>query len=234
MLDVWPGFPPYPVPTALEVPPMQGGPDAVREVAWSDRAQNGARSAGRLSPVVRVLASALLATTVGACGVIDPGPRADGGPAFEDGIPELPEPANGSAVPVDVRERRLGGSLLLVPVTIEGSQPLTFVLDTGASVTAIDRAVADELGLATTGSDGQVFGVSGETVGTGVSVDAWTLGEVELEARDIVALDLSEGIGADADLGVDGLLGGDVLSAFGTFTLDYDEGVLVLEAAPSP
>lgn len=180
-----------------------------------------------------LLAMLLLATTSAACAVIEFGPGADDGPAFEDGIPELPEPADGAAVPVDVRERRLGGTLLLVPVTIEGSEPLTFVLDTGASVTAIDRGVAEELGLPTTGIDGQITGVSGEATGTGVSVDAWTLGEVELGARDIVSLDLGEGIGGDADLGIDGLLGGDVLSAFGTFTLDYDEGVLVLEDASS-
>lgn len=215
---------------------MRRGHDvvAVREAIAPGRARRGARPPGRRSPVGSVSALVVLAALSGACAVVEFGPGADDAPAFEDGIPELPEPADGSAVPIDVRERRLGGRLLLVPVTIDGSEPLTFVLDTGASVTAIDRGVADELGLATTGIDGQVSGVSGETTGTGVAVDAWTLGEVELDARDIVALDLGEGIGGDDGLGVDGLLGGDVLSAFGTFTLDYDEGVLVLEDASSP
>ena len=89
--------------------------------------------------------AALAAIAVAAFGP-DAAPGAEAGAvtfAAEDGV---------AAVPFE----NLGG-LVVLPVTIGASKPLRFVLDSGAGRMVLDRAVADELGLAREGS-GYVMG----------------------------------------------------------------------------
>lgn len=146
--------------------------------------------------------------------------------AFED--VETPQAAEGRTVPLEVGEATVGGgTLVFVPVHIDDTGPFTFVLDTGASNTAVDRELAEELELDTTGPEGPVEGITGEGAGTVVRIETWRLGEIELAARDAVALDLGGEGGGEFDA-FDGLLGSDVLSEFGSVTIDYDTGVLVL------
>jgi hypothetical protein len=89
--------------------------------------------------------AALAATAFAAAGP-DAAPAAEPGAvnfAAEDGVAALPF-------------ENLGG-LVILPVTIGASRPLRFVLDSGAGRMVLDRAVADELGLAREGS-GYVMG----------------------------------------------------------------------------
>jgi predicted aspartyl protease len=145
--------------------------------------------------------------------------------AFED--VETPTSPDGRTVPLEVGEAAAGGgTLVFVPVHIDGEGPYTFVLDTGASNTAIDAELAEELGLSDAGLEGSVEGVTGEGAGTLVSVESWRLGDVELDSQRILAIELGGGRGPLADF--DGLLGSDVLSKFGSVTIDYDAGVFVL------
>jgi predicted aspartyl protease len=154
---------------------------------------------------------------------IEAGPRVP--EAFDDGVPEVPQPAEGHTVPLELTQAALDGVLAVVPVTIAGEGPYSFVLDTGATSSTIDASLASELGLEETGLEGDVAGVTGQAVGTAVAVESWQLGDVELGAQELISLDLG---GVDGGLGVDGLLGSDVLAGFGTVTIDYAGGVLLL------
>jgi predicted aspartyl protease len=183
------------------------------------------RSAG--SVTARLLVAALAVTVSSACAVVELEPDATDQDGFEDEVPEVPQPAEGASIPLEVSEGPLDGSLLFVPVTIDGQGPFSFVLDTGASNTTIDAALADELELPETGVEGDVTGVTGDTIGTAVEVESWQLGDVELDASVIVAVDL--GGNGEEGIGVDGLLGSDVLSGFGIVTVDYDEGILLVD-----
>jgi predicted aspartyl protease len=178
------------------------------------------------STAASMLVAVLLTVTVSACAAVELEPETTEEDAFDDEVPELPQPAEGSAIPMEVRDGAFDGTLLFVPVTIDGQGPFSFVLDTGATNTTIDASLADELGLPETGLEGEVTGVTGEGVGTGVEIASWELGDIALDERTILAIDLGDG---DDGLGVDGLLGGDVLVGFGSITVDYDEGILLLD-----
>ena len=83
-------------------------------------------------------------------------------------------------------------NLVLVPVSVNGSKPALFVLDTGASSSVIDEADAAQFGLK-----------------PGAKNVTLELGEVKLPALDLVAIDLS---GVEAGLGqhVAGILGSEI------------------------
>ena len=109
------------------------------------------------------------------------------------------------------------GNHLFIPVVVNGRERL-WVLDTGAGMSVIDKAFADELGLAL---EGNLRGV-----GAGGTVDAsfTTLPTYELEGirfdeQTVAVIDMSELI---RRLGVDipGILGYDFLSRFVT-KVDY-------------
>src|SRR5687768_7983530 len=53
----------------------------------------------------------------------------------------------GRTVPLKIVELGLGSTLVYVPVSFSGTEPVDFVLDTGASKTALDRRLAERLGL---------------------------------------------------------------------------------------
>ncbi|HEV2238865.1 MAG TPA: aspartyl protease family protein, partial [Ktedonobacterales bacterium] len=97
-----------------------------------------------------------------------------------------------------------------------------------ASVSLIDQALAQRLGLASTGSDHSVSGIGG-TVQVGfVAVTSWKLGRLTLPAGQLG----SGAIPGDRhDVTEWGLLGSDVLSQFGTITVNYDDSTLTVAHA---
>jgi predicted aspartyl protease len=119
------------------------------------------------------------------------------------------------------------GTVVLVPVKVNGRGPYDFVLDTGASSSTIDRSLSRRLRLCKTGENAQISGVAGDTVAPVVAVRRWTLGGLRLHGRDLPALDL----GSDPGVGqVNGLLGSDELRRFGAVRIDYNNRSLVLRA----
>src|SRR5215831_14526000 len=70
-------------------------------------------------------------------------------------------PANGIVAPVQVETDQGGGVTVLASVMIDGQGPYTFVVDTGASISLIDRSVANQLGLKVSGPSQQVEGIGG-------------------------------------------------------------------------
>jgi predicted aspartyl protease len=136
----------------------------------------------------------------------------------------VPDPAIG-AVPMKVVHLDKE-TLALVPVSFDGHDPMMFVLDTGSSTSVVDRAVAQRLSLPPIGQAQHVTGVSCGTTTQPVHVASWRVGAVPLPAQNLDGIAL-------AIPGLNGLLGSDVLYRFGTITVDYAAGRLMLEGAVS-
>lgn len=115
--------------------------------------------------------------------------------------------------------------LALVPVTIDGKGPFTFALDTGASQSLIDSAVATRLRVPSKGSAGKIAGVNSVKKAALVRVKSWSMGQVKLPPTTIVSANLPFG---NAYVGIQGLLGSDMLSQFDVITIDYGKQQLRL------
>jgi len=153
------------------------------------------------------------------------------------GQPVVANCDNPITAPVKVQKDLRGSTIVIASVTIQGHGPYALAVDTGASVSIVDRAVAIQAGLKTVGSPEPVAGVGGSQNATPVEVDQWSVGQIRLppmrQPSPIATLDLPE---AQKTNGIVGLLGSDVLSRFGRITVDYSNSTLVVFAqiVPSP
>lgn len=148
------------------------------------------------------------------------------GPGAAAGSPSPAASATGGrSIPLKVVTRK-GQTIVLLEVTIHGSGPYLFVLDTGASSSAVDKALAQHLNLPRTGERQQISGVVGKDKVSVVRLRDWRAGGVRLDTTRATAVDF--GGTAFRSEGVRGLLGSDVLSEFGSITLDYRHQVLRL------
>jgi predicted aspartyl protease len=138
-------------------------------------------------------------------------------PSAADPAPSAP---GSQRVPMTVI-RSGASTVAVVAVTLEGGAPKRFALDTGASSSVVDRKVAQQLSLPPVGWPGNAAGVSCSAKSQPVHVDSWKVGAVALPAQDVDSIALPVP-------GLDGLLGSDVLSRFGTVTIDYAASTLVL------
>jgi hypothetical protein len=179
-------------------------------------------------PAARRVPALAVALTVAliclACVVADPGaPPADSAGQPAGG-------ADGRSVPLRIADLGAGSTLVYVPVTIAGQGPFQFVLDTGASKTAIDPQLARRLELAVVHGAAGVAQTAGGQSADPVQVlrvDEWRIGEVALPSTTVVTLELAW---PDDDTAPDGLLGSDVLRHFGAVTIDYGAATLRLPA----
>ncbi len=114
-----------------------------------------------------------------------------------------------------------GATEVLVPVRIDGRGPFGFTLDTGAGHTLIAQGLAQRLGLPATGGRAIVRGVVAGSTAPLVSVRRWSVGSVALPPVSALALREHAAL-------TPGLLGSDVLSHFGSVTLDYQKDQLLL------
>lgn len=146
----------------------------------------------------------------------------------EAGAPDRTEiAADTGGAGVGIRLGGPGGAALLVPVRINGQGPYEFVLDTGATLTCVDAALADSLGLPR--ARGQV-GAGGGIQGTAgsmrlVEIDSMSIGSARAEGLTGCAVDLAQirSMGIDAR----GLVGLNFLTPF-RVTLDFAAGRLIL------
>jgi predicted aspartyl protease len=118
--------------------------------------------------------------------------------------------------------------LILIPVSVSGRGPYTFVLDTGASLTLLSPALEAELGLvAGTEADGVGAGgalrVALYTV-TDMSVAAQRLRDVEVAVYDLSSVENAVG------RSLDGILGYNFLSHFAV-TIDYQQQIVTFRRA---
>jgi predicted aspartyl protease len=128
-------------------------------------------------------------------------------------------------VPSEIALVRESDGRMLAPVRIDGAGPYLFVLDTGASVTAFDTMLVEELGLARESFEVTVFGVSGASIAPAHQAVTLGLGDDHIALPWVVALDLPDIAGAR------GVLGMDVL-AQRVIEIDGDRSVLRLWRAP--
>jgi predicted aspartyl protease len=159
----------------------------------------------------------LLLTSVAGCG-------ASGSPVPGPGAKSLP---------LTVRPLSAGGALgasMVVRVTI-GSHGFPFVVDTGAERSVIAASVARDLHLRTVGPARTAATLGCRVSTRPVRLDHWRLGSRSLPAETVAAQNELPAIEIDGQP-LSGLLGADVLSRFGTMTLDYDGHRLILGGTP--
>lgn len=118
-----------------------------------------------------------------------------------------------------------------VEISINGAAPRTFLIDTGAGLTAISRELADTLGLALGGS----LGIVG--LGGGVKAHSATLASVGIGAitrKDVSCLVLDfEEMRRSMGLKVEGILGYSALNRYAV-TFDFALGTLELAQNAPP
>jgi len=133
----------------------------------------------------------------------------------------LARDSKASSFPFDWRE-----GMIFLPVRINGSNPLAFVLDSGSSRTLIDRALATRLGLQASGTDSLQGAGSGRIAIENVHGVSIGLPGVESSGYDLSTADLQP-LQATLGVKVDGILGYEFFSRF-VVTVDYNARSLTL------
>jgi predicted aspartyl protease len=134
--------------------------------------------------------------------------------------------ASQPAAPPGVHLRVVSGDygvFAFARVFIGGKGPFTFTVDTGASHSVVDYDLVRRLHLRTIGAPLTVTGITCRGQAARLRMPRWRVGQVRLPAAEIQTIDMPDPGG-----GVDGLLGSDILSRFGTISVDYKEELLVL------
>jgi Aspartyl protease len=174
----------------------------------SSEASNGAAlttrtgSAGKVVPLLRL---ALPAASAGCRGVHRLGGRAE-------------------QIPATVTDQR-GQVAVLVNVCIEGMGPYPFVVDTGASSTAMDAGLVKRLGLEAVGKPEKLVGPSCVTGGQEHRVTQWSIAGLPLAPQTLTAVKIPEMGGPGEPVGV---IGSDVWNRFAELRVDFRRGDLVV------
>jgi len=131
-------------------------------------------------------------------------------------------------------ERR--GEHHFAKVTIDGGPPRTFLVDTGAGLTAISRELADTLGLALGGAM-DVVGLGGGVEARSATLSSVGLGGIERKDVSVLVLDFAE-MRRSMGLEVEGILGFSALNRYAV-TFDFAHGALEIalngpRKAPGP
>lgn len=117
-------------------------------------------------------------------------------------------------------------SMIIVPVSINGSGPFDFMLDTGCAKTIVDRKLAGELGLARV-DEKTVVGVIGSAKMPVVHVDSLSVAGATVLDGDVFVTDRAGTVTSR----VRGVLGEDFLRNF-DLLIDYRHQLIRLESAP--
>ena len=144
----------------------------------------------------------------------------------ETGPSRVAAPPDSAAGEVAFRLAGPNQAAILIPVELNGQGPFDFVLDTGATLTCVDSAVAARLALPERrGLRGVGAGVGGSGRIRLVEIDSVQVGETRAYDLTGCVLDLegARSIGVEAH----GLLGLDFLKPF-RVVLDFERGVMGL------
>jgi gag-polyprotein putative aspartyl protease/Aspartyl protease len=113
-----------------------------------------------------------------------------------------------------------------VKLTLEG-HPYYFVVDSGAAATIVDARIAGRLGLRDDGSPREFAAFGCRVASQPVAIPNWRLGQLHMPAGTMFMQTLRIAH-ALPGIRIAGLLGSDVLSRFGTVTIDYTHRQLIL------
>lgn len=150
--------------------------------------------------------------------VLDPQSFTRAQVAFDDAL--FPIDIDSVIVPLEI-----SGGHLFVLVRVNGSEPLRFLLDSGAGANIISLAVARELGLEVSGEIA-AKGIAGyESVGF-VKINSLAIGDVDLIEQTIGAIDLPPQI-IKALGEISGALGYDFFSRL-TVTIDFRSAQMIM------
>jgi predicted aspartyl protease len=127
---------------------------------------------------------------------------------------------------VTVKFRIARDCMIVVPVTINGSGPYDFVVDTGSNNTMLDQKLADELALPR-GGDRTGLEVMGSTTLSAVSADSLSIASATVAGKDLFLFASSNLHGLPPK--VRGLLGEDFLQNFDVL-IDYRHQIIQLES----
>jgi predicted aspartyl protease len=119
--------------------------------------------------------------------------------------------------------------LIVVPVTINGSGPYDFVLDTGSNNTMLDQKLADDLALPR-GGETAILGVKGSTSLAAVYANSLSIAGAAVNGKDLFLFTNPKLQSLPA--GLRGILGEDFLQHFDVL-IDYRHQTIQLESAPS-
>lgn len=120
---------------------------------------------------------------------------------------------------------------ILVPVSINGSEPLVFVLDTAAGKTFVTPSLVEKLNLAKiSGKGASTLGVHGKTVNSEVELQSVAVGEVRVAGLQAIIIDLDHITAGNWH--ADGVLGIDFLRQFDV-QLDFGRSVVSFYSAAS-
>jgi predicted aspartyl protease len=128
-----------------------------------------------------------------------------------------------TTIPIDVVEAD-HQAVALAPVRFATFPQGIFIIDTGSSSSAVASLTASALKLKKVATKAQVSGVACQASVTQVKSGKWTLGGTPLRPQTLVAVKLP-GISV---AGVEGLLGSNQLSFYGSIVLDYAGGRLLI------
>lgn len=137
-----------------------------------------------------------------------------------------------AAAQTHVQLERAASGHMLLPVTLEDSEPRTFILDTGASHTAIAQTVAEEIGFV---SQWQTFDLV-QSLNARFDAERYQIDQLRVLGLDPVSVySVIIPVPADHPLPVAGLLGADAIDA-NRYEIDFDALQLILdsEAARHP
>ncbi len=109
-------------------------------------------------------------------------------------------------------------TITLVPVSLPGAPALRFVLDTGASLSMLDRDLAKRLELTPSGR------IPSQSGSEALVTAQLTIGALTLAPQRVVSTNLTSLRRMMGD--VAGILGADALRAMGAVTIDYEQCVL--------
>jgi len=138
------------------------------------------------------------------------------------GVASATEAHAAQAVPLVVVQTKSGATAALVRVVIHG-QVVPMLVDTGATVTVINRTAARRLHLRTVGKPHEFCGLTGCALARRVRVSNWNVDGVPLPTV-VVSSSPIAGLNSHPF----GLLGSDVLSRFGSVTINYAGKQLIL------
>lgn len=127
-----------------------------------------------------------------------------------------------AVVPIVVLHSRSGGTAVATKVIIHG-HAFPFLVDTGASVTLINPTIARRLHLKSIGKPHTLCGVTGCAQARRVRLKNWSVGGQPLPPVVVTSSPITGANGFGF-----GLLGSDVLSKFGSVTIDYRDHTMTL------
>ena len=117
------------------------------------------------------------------------------------------------------------GEFIYMKVKVNGSRDLDFILDTGASGTVINEAIADQLGLKSSHQI-SVQGVSGFIDGTNLKNSNFKIGNLELKGVTLHKIPLQQ-LEGHIGRNIDGILGSIIFKNY-IVSINYDVGSIKL------